>query len=511
MRALSALFVVVPSVVLSVVAISACGSSDSKKNAALTDDGTTSKGGAPSSGGSTAQSGNAGTGVAGKGGAAGTAGKGGAGGATGGSAGAAGAGGGAACAPAAGGSAGTAGSGGGAAGSGGATCEPDTCGDMMLDGDETDVDCGGSCFKKCVAGAACKKGGDCSQGICTPGMPTGKCATATCTDMVKNGDETDVDCGGTACSKCADTKGCNAASDCKSGVCGNDHKCAVPTCMDGVQNGTESDLDCGGAGCAKCPLGQKCTAATDCATAVCAAGKFCACPDGMVIAPKVNGGQYCVDQTEVTYADYALFWQANPTANEMGVCKYKKNYTPSDKWPAPMGAVRTPVAYVDWCDAAAYCRWHQKHLCGAIGMPGVGADITQPNNASISEWYNACSAGDVNAYPYGTTYDPARCDGKDFIAPINDVRGQTHPYKVQNDQGAPLTPNDCQGGAPLLYDMSGNIAEWEDSCQGATGEQDSCLVRGGSYLSDKTTLTCKSFDVKSRGYSAPDVGFRCCL
>ena len=378
----------------------------------------------------------------------------------------------------------------------------------MLDGTETDVDCGGPCIAKCAVSAGCKKGSDCLPGVCT----SGKCAAPVCTDMIKNGDETDLDCGGASCSKCADNLGCLVAADCKSGVCGMDQKCAVPTCKDGVMNGSETDLDCGGTACSKCSLGQKCTASGDCTTAACAAGKFCACPDGMVIAPKINGGQYCVDQTEATYGDYALFWQANPTANETGVCKYKKNYTPSDKWPAASTLVRTPVAYVDWCDAAAYCRWHQKHLCGAIGMPGVGADINQPNNPSISEWYNACSGGDVNAYPYGTTYDPLRCDGKDFKFPMpQDPRGPTIPYKVQTDQGTPITQNDCQGSAPLLYDMSGNIAEWEDSCQGTTGEQDNCLVRGGSYLSDKTTLACKAFDVKSRGYAAPDVGFRCCL
>ncbi len=41
----------------------------------------------------------------------------------------------------------------------------------------------------------------------------------TCADGVKNQDETDADCGGERCPKCADTKVCNVASDCVSGVC----------------------------------------------------------------------------------------------------------------------------------------------------------------------------------------------------------------------------------------------------------------------------------------------------
>ena len=35
-------------------------------------------------------------------------------------------------------------------------------------------------------------------------------------------------------------------------------------------------------------------------------------------------------------------------------------------------------------------------------------------NANISEWYNACSAGGALAYPYGNTYEPEACDGRDY-------------------------------------------------------------------------------------------------
>lgn len=47
------------------------------------------------------------------------------------------------------------------------------------------------------------------------------CLARTCNDGVKNGQETDVDCGGPCLpsKKCADTKGCDDANDCISGVC----------------------------------------------------------------------------------------------------------------------------------------------------------------------------------------------------------------------------------------------------------------------------------------------------
>lgn len=46
------------------------------------------------------------------------------------------------------------------------------------------------------------------------------CTSATsCSDGVKNEDETDTDCGGSHCPKCTVNKGCNKSSDCTSGVC----------------------------------------------------------------------------------------------------------------------------------------------------------------------------------------------------------------------------------------------------------------------------------------------------
>lgn len=50
-------------------------------------------------------------------------------------------------------------------------------------------------------------------------------ANASCGDSIKNQDETDVDCGGTRCPKCADTKNCNQSSDCISNFCNNNHIC----------------------------------------------------------------------------------------------------------------------------------------------------------------------------------------------------------------------------------------------------------------------------------------------
>src|SRR5690242_2058603 len=60
-------------------------------------------------------------------------------------------------------------------------------------------------------------GGTATGGSATGGSPTGGTGgvgTPTCTDGVKNGDETDVDCGGSCSNKCAVGKGCGTATDC---------------------------------------------------------------------------------------------------------------------------------------------------------------------------------------------------------------------------------------------------------------------------------------------------------
>jgi hypothetical protein len=61
------------------------------------------------------------------------------------------------------------------------------------------------------------------------------CQTATCSDGVRNGDETDVDCGGTVCPGCANGGSCQSDGDCKSGVC-NSGTCAE--CRNGETRST---------------------------------------------------------------------------------------------------------------------------------------------------------------------------------------------------------------------------------------------------------------------------------
>jgi hypothetical protein len=61
--------------------------------------------------------------------------------------------------------------------------------------------------------------------VCAGGI----CRAATCTDGVKNGAETDVDCGGPSCPACGLDRTCNVPVDCAPGACANGH-CAATSC-----------------------------------------------------------------------------------------------------------------------------------------------------------------------------------------------------------------------------------------------------------------------------------------
>jgi hypothetical protein len=93
--------------------------------------------------------------------------------------------------------------------------------------------------------------------VCT----AGKCAAASCGDGVKNGGESDTDCGG-SCEGCAVGEGCGKPADCLSGVC-TAGKCAAPgpNCAVAVADPVTGQ---------RCPLFMPCTQSSQC-------GEFVGC------------------------------------------------------------------------------------------------------------------------------------------------------------------------------------------------------------------------------------------
>ena len=348
-----------------------------------------------------------------------------------------------------------------------------------------------------------------------------------CTNKIKDGFETDTDCGGNQCGPCLDGKECTNDLDCAGGSC-KAKKCTTPACNNALLDGTETDVDCGGKTCAQCTFGKHCKEDKDCVFQTCdAPSKLCSCPERMAVVPLSGalGGAFCIDDTEVTAGDYDRFVKSNqPITTQVGVCKVTNTtFVPSASWPPPQPfsiSYPIPVRNVDWCDAVAYCTWMSKQLCGKIG--GGPNAIADRNNKDRSAWYNACSAQGNFAFPYGNTYQGCTCtDDVNCLVDDGDGGMKHHtPSKPSpvcefadtgNFAGLPIHLRSCQGGATFLYGMSGNVAEWEDSCTGAV-ETDACLLRGGSFRSRlNPDVMCTAERQAARMERSDDIGFRCCV
>ena len=334
--------------------------------------------------------------------------------------------------------------------------------------------------------------------------------------------ETDVDCGGPKCPKCRDGNTCVAALDCSGGFCSPAKKCETPKCNDGAKNGQETDIDCGGPSCPKCAVGRRCELGTDCATSTCnTTDQACACPARMVTVAKATGGAYCMDETEVTNGDYDKFVRANVPVGvgQPAGCTATDNptFVPSGAWPpsqplSKLDGYGWPVRYVDWCDAAAYCKWAGKVLCGTTDGKSVATTdfaVANQNDPAKNAWYNACSAQGAQGptgFPYGSTFADV-CYTSSGTGQVAEYADTGSYVGIPVDSARPKLRS-CQGGVVGLYHMSGNVAEWTDSCDGAVSTS-SCHVRGGSFNSGPAA-SCGVDATPTRLTKSADIGIRCC-
>ena len=116
-----------------------------------------------------------------------------------------------------------------------------------------------------TSAATCGTTGMCGNGACQYHPAGTQCTTATCSASTEYPADT---CNGSG--TCVD----NGSITCGAGYICSGGKCQ--TCSDGLKNGTETDIDCGGGGsCAKCTNGKKCTVANDCSSNQCVDGYCC--------------------------------------------------------------------------------------------------------------------------------------------------------------------------------------------------------------------------------------------
>jgi formylglycine-generating enzyme len=256
-----------------------------------------------------------------------------------------------------------------------------------------------------------------------------------------------------------------------------------------------------------------------------------ACPSGTTGAPLVrvpapDGSYYCMDQREVTRSEYAAFLEAkgNDTSGQPKECDWNDRFSPilydpeevdyglpggycqKSAWDLE-GYPDLPVRCVDFCDAFAYCAWAGKRLCGrrsvkAAGLDTLGdAEVEAMAASTESEWYNACSNGGTTTFPYGDSYEPARCIDRAFATEAKD---DLSAFSVTDTSASECSSR--EPGFSGLYDLSGSVEEWVNICG-----RDGCGSLGGSFISLEPKLACGKIGTIWLATTEPTPrGIRCC-
>ena len=188
---------------------------------------------------------------------------------------------------------------------------PASCDDNLLDGDETDVDCGGSCApcglaQHCTTTTDCGSWPGCDPLLgCACDAATKTCVYNHCSDYLQDFGETAVDCGGGECAGCGPQKACILDSDCSltlpgcsqdGGGCACDldtKTCVYDHCFDHKNDAEETGVDCGG-GCGGCALGVACEYQQDCLSQACDGVSF-TCVSNQCGDHRIDGNETDID------------------------------------------------------------------------------------------------------------------------------------------------------------------------------------------------------------------------
>ncbi len=225
------------------------------------------------------------------------------------------------------------------------------------------------------------------------------------------------------------------------------------------------------------------------------------CPSGRGPAMSLVEQGFCMDNTEVTKAQYDEFLAAAQPIDKSGPCTFNDTYEILDFVRTATTNPDQAVAGIDWCDARDFCAWSGKRLCGKIGGGAIGYDEYATSQA---QWYSACSRGGGQRFVYGDTARIGAC----HLDHLDTTTGLQAPV---------ATYPECVLTGSNIYDLLGNLQEWTDACEasGAAPETDLCRVVGGVWYFEASYSDCKFADPSGgagipRDAASKHTGFRCC-
>jgi formylglycine-generating enzyme required for sulfatase activity len=180
------------------------------------------------------------------------------------------------------------------------------------------------------------------------------------------------------------------------------------------------------------------------------------------------------------------------------------------------GAGDHPVVFVTWYEALEYCKWLERQLRTAAGIPSrlrafldAGARVVLPSEA---EWEKAARGTDRRIYPWNGPFDPTRANV------LETKIARTSPVGAFPDGASPYG----------VLDMSGNVWEWTRSLWGkkletpdfrypyepggarenlAAGREVRRVLRGGAFGGNARRARCASRGRSGPGHGDADLGF----
>jgi len=210
---------------------------------------------------------------------------------------------------------------------------------------------------------------------------------------------------------------------------------------------------------------------------------------------RITLGEFLIDRTPVTNAQFAQFLNAAGTHSKQGQRWYDMEdadariHGRAGRWAADPAAEDHPVVEVSWYGAVAYCRWAGKRL---------------PTEA---EWEKAARGVDGRKYPWGE--QPPDHERAHFGAGWNETRA---------------VGRLARGASPYgVLDLAGSVWEWVSSAYlpypyvATDGREDlNCArvrgTRGGGHDSraEDLTVTNRGHHVSRNPRSGHhNIGFRC--
>jgi formylglycine-generating enzyme required for sulfatase activity len=197
--------------------------------------------------------------------------------------------------------------------------------------------------------------------------------------------------------------------------------------------------------------------------------EWCSVPSGEVKIKRggkvkvYQVGEFDIGKYPVTNAQIVEFFDAPDGYANLNWWDYSAHALlwrrdhPRAAYPKPVGHDH-PCVYTSWYEAVAYCRWMSYKS---------GLRIALPNE---QQWLRAAQGDDNRLYPWGNSFDPARCNTKESGLQLT----------------VPVTAHPAGASAYGPLDMAGNVWEWcvnnADSGVGsAIIVDENRVIKGGSF------------------------------